>query len=306
MYLPQRSGGEARERKVGLRRKLFNELVYGGHMPALDTSALTFTTTLLLGFTPRADLLLAAYLFTFGSYTLNRKREFQQDIISSPERALYALNRSRYADMIILICYMGSLLIAFLRSLMFFSALLIPLLLSYLYNIGSERFIPVLGVSRLKEKFLIKNTVVSMGWGLIAFLTLIYYAGSFTATVLAVFAFISIRVFINTVFCDIRDVEGDSAAKIQTIPIIIGVHRTKLLLILLNTLSGVFVFLSTVAGILPPLAHFLNLVTIYGYYYILRSFSPYADMKYLSDFVAESEELISIPLIIIGKVVLQG
>lgn len=273
-------------------------------MPALDTSALTFTTALFLGFAPTADLLLAAYLFTYGSYTLNRKRESEQDILSSPERTRYILRRAKYVNGVIVLCYLGSLLIAIQRSLIFFIALLAPLMLSYLYNIGSKRFIPVMGASRLKEKFLVKNTVVSAGWGLVAFLTLIYYEGNITATVLTVYAFIFLRVFINTVFCDIRDVESDASAGIRTIPILIGVDRTKLLLLVLNTVSGLFVLIATVAGLLPPMAHFVNLVTLYGYYYILRSFRSGANMTYLSDFVAEGEELISVPLAILGRMML--
>lgn len=273
-------------------------------MLGLGTSALAFTAALLLGYTPAPGLLLTAYLFTYASYTLNRKKEWQQDLISFPERTQYILRRAHYINIIITACYVTAFVIAFLTSLIFFAALLIPLILSYLYNVGSKRFVPIIGVSRIKEKLLVKNIVVSAGWGLAAFLTLIYYSGPFSATVLAVFAFITFRLFVNTVFCDIRDVKGDADTGIKTLPIVLGVRRTRFLLIIINTLSGLFVLLSVSAGLLPPMAHLVNLVTLYAYYYILRSFSPKANMAYLTDFVADGEMLVTVPLAILGRMML--
>jgi len=292
------------EPPVTLQGRVFNEITYGGHILALDTSALVFTTTLILGFMPTIDLLIAAYLFTFGSYNLNRARESDQDIISSPERTKYILGRAKYINIVIILCYIVSLLIALNRSLLFFTALLGPLLLSYLYNIGSKKFVPVMGTSNLKEQFLVKNIVVSAGWGLVAFLTLIYYGGSVNVTVISIFVFIFLRFFINTIFCDIRDVESDSSVGIRTVPIRLGVYRTKIFLLGVNTFSGIFVLIATLSGLLPPMAHFINLLTIYGYYYLLRSMRSDANMTYLCDFVADGEEVVLVPLAILGWVIL--
>ena len=291
------------KKTVSLGHKLFHEIIYGGHMPALDTSAIVFTTSLILGFIPTIDLIVAAYLFTFGSYTLNRTRESDDDALSNPERTNFVLGRTKYVNHIIVICYLGSLSIAIMRSQIFFTALIAPLILSYLYNIGSKKFIPLMGTSRLKEKFLVKNIAVSAGWGLIVFLTLIYYNGNLSITVFSVFIFIFLRVLVNTVFCDIRDVKSDSSIGIRTIPIVYGVKKTKYFLLAVNTFSGIFVFLAITAGILPPMAHFVNLLTIFGYYYLIKSLKPNADMTYLCDFVAEGEELVSVPLAILGKVI---
>lgn len=291
------------KKSVSIFNKIFNEIIYGGHMPALDTSAMVFTTTLILGFIPTIDLIVAAYLFTFGSYTLNRVRESEGDALSNPERTKFILGRTKYVNHVIFLCYVGSLSIAIARSTTFFAALMAPLLLSYLYNIGSKKFVPVIGTSTLKEKFLVKNIVVSAGWGLVVFLTLIYYNGNLSTTVFSVFIFIFLRVFVNTVFCDIRDVKSDSAVGMRTIPIVFGVKKTKYFLLVVNTFSGIFVFFAVLAGFLPPMAHIVNLLTIFGYYYLIRSLRPKADMVYLCDFVAEGEELVSVPLAILGRVI---
>jgi 4-hydroxybenzoate polyprenyltransferase len=285
-------------------QKIISELIHGGHMPALDTCSITFTTALILGFVPTYDLLIAAYLFTYASYTLNRKREIKQDRLSSPQRTFHIQGRAKYLNWIIIISYFISLSIAINRSMLFFGLLLAPLIFSYLYNIGSKRFVPLIGVSRLKEKFLIKNIFVSAGWGLVAFLTLVYFDGVITSTVFAIYTLIFLRVFINTVFSDIKDIKSDSSEGIITLPILFGSYKTRTFLLILNTISGLFVVFSVSFGILPPMMHFVNLITIYGYYYLLRSYRRNADMNYLSEFVAEGEEIVSVPLAVLGKVVL--
>lgn len=286
-----------------ISQKIISELMHGGHMPALDTCSITFTTTLILGFIPTFDLLIAAYLFTYASYTLNRKREIKQDLLSSPKRTFHIQERAKYLNWIVFISYSISLFIAINRSIFFFELLLAPLIFSYLYNIGSKNFVPLIGVSRFKEKFLIKNIFVSASWGLVSFLTLVYFDGAISSTVFAVYFLIFIRVFINTVFSDIKDIKSDSSIGMITIPILLGTGRTRNLLLILNTISGFFVILAVSIGIFPPMMHFVNLITIYGYYYLLISYKSNADMNYLSEFVAEGEELVSVPLALLGKVI---
>lgn len=281
--------------------KIYGELVYGGgHMPALDTSALTFVSSLLLGFTPTWDLLLAAYLFTYGSYTLNRIVEWKHDQASNPLRSKYMASKRRYAPIIVALCYGGTFLIAFFANLTFFAALLLPFSLSYLYNIGSHRFKTVLGASKLKEKFLVKNLVVSAGWGLVPSLVLLYYEAPVTPTVASLFIFIFLRILVNTIFCDMKDVKADSAQGIKTIPTVQGLVQTRRILLALNTIAGLTVFGMVWVGLLPLAAHAVNLVTFYGYFYILKSRASDANLNFLSDFVAEMEEPLAVPLVIIG------
>lgn len=273
-------------------------------MPALDTSALAFVSSILLGFTPTWDLLLAAYLFTYASYTLNRMVEWRQDQASNPLRAEHMASKGRYGPMIVALCYSGTFLIAFYANLNFFTALLLPLLLSYFYNVGSHRFKTVFGASKLKEKFLVKNLVVSAGWGLVPMLVLLYYEGPLTITLVALFTFIFFRTLVNTIFSDMKDTKADSAEGIKTIPILFGLARTRRLLLALNTVAGLTALGMTYVGLLPPAAYAVNLVTIYGYFYILMSRASNVNLSFLSDFAAEMEEPLEVPLVIIGMTLL--
>ena len=63
---------------------VYKELVYGGHLLALGTSSMAATAAWVMGKNPSWDLLLMAYLFSFGAYTINRISDFKQDAISQP------------------------------------------------------------------------------------------------------------------------------------------------------------------------------------------------------------------------------
>ena len=69
-----------------LPTRLAKEVVYGGHFLALGTSSIAASSAILLGKTPTLDLLLMAYLFSYGAYMLNRGSEVDQDRISNPGR----------------------------------------------------------------------------------------------------------------------------------------------------------------------------------------------------------------------------
>ncbi len=78
-------------------------------------------------------------------------------------------------------------------------------------------------------------------------------------------------------------------------------RKTNLVMDYNNTFSGIFIFTVTILGYLPSMAHFVNLITFYGYYYIFKSYKSNANINYISDFLAELEEIISAALATIGK-----
>jgi 4-hydroxybenzoate polyprenyltransferase len=92
---------------------------------------------------------------------------------------------------------------------------------------------------RLKEIPVAKSLLVAFAWALPPALLPVYIAGASPDLVtLAVILFFFSLVFINTVLFDIRDVEGDRATGVRTIPVCIGVTNTKILLTLVNILFG--------------------------------------------------------------------
>lgn len=283
---------------------VFNEFVHGGHLVALSVSSSTFTTIILLGLPPKVELIAAAYLFAYATYALNRNLESTHDLASNENRARHLQSHRRERILTIWISYAAAILLTSLRTPLFVLALTLLLVLSYAYSVGLKNFGLVSGKSRLKEKFLVKNVVISFGWGALPFLLTVYYGVTFSLVALGVFLFLFSRVFIISVFCDVKDIAADASLGIKTIPILLGRRRSWNLLLVLNTISGIYIVLAASWGLLPPTAHFLNASTGYGYYFILKSKSPAADMCYLSDVVADSEDLMYPPLLLMGTRIL--
>ena len=80
------------------------------------------------------------------------------------------------------------------------------------------------------------------------------------------------RIFINTVVFDIRDHEGDRKNNIQTMPVHIGIEKTKSVIVIMNVFLGAFMVFVGVVGIMGPLAYFAAISSIYTavYMYLLE------------------------------------
>ena len=235
---------------MSLATALYKELVYGGHMLALGTSSMAGTAALVMGRTPTWDLLLMAYLFSFGAYTINRISDFRQDEVSHPERTAYLRSRMGWLKEAAAACFGVGYLLAILRSLPFFAGLLVPLLLAFAYSVGSERVRGRLGVSRLKEATLVKNVTVSFGWSLVPFLVGLY----FLQLPLAIFAlapFIFLRLMVNTIFFDQWDLGGDASFGVMTLPVKLGMAGSSRVMDVLDVISGVYLVAIVFLGFVP-------------------------------------------------------
>jgi 4-hydroxybenzoate polyprenyltransferase len=162
------------------------------------------------------------------------------------------------------LAYLFSIIIVFIKQPNASILMLIPIAVNAVYG---TRLIP--GFPRLKDIPVMKNFIVAFSWALVtimvpaAFLPLSQY-GPLSTLTLAVFYFMFMKTFIDTVLYDIRDETGDRINNVRTIPVLIGSKKTTEVLLILNT---------TLLLVLPwfeGLSKLLVLVlTIYGYAYIL-------------------------------------
>jgi 4-hydroxybenzoate polyprenyltransferase len=82
--------------------------------------------------------------------------------------------------------------------------------------------------------------------------------------------FVFLKVFINTVLFDVRDVEGDRLAGTITIPVSLGRQKTRGLLLALNSTLILWAALSVFQGLPYKYLSILAGSIVYGYWYILR------------------------------------
>ena len=266
---------------------VYKELVYGGHLLALGTSSMAATAAWVMGKNPSWDLLLMAYLFSFGAYTINRISDFKQDAISHPERTAYLKNRMGWLKGAVAACFGLGYVLAFLRNVVFFTGLLLPLMLAVAYSVGSERVKGRIGVSRLKEATLVKNVTVSFGWSLVPFLVGLYYL-QLPAALFALAPFIFLRLMVNTIFFDQRDVEADSSFGVKTLPVKLGMRASTRVMDVLDLASAVYMAVAVAAGVMPLFASGLLVFVPYSFAYRFYAGSG-KHRDSLRDFVADGE-----------------
>ncbi len=269
---------------------VYKEFVYGGHLLALGTASIASSAAYVLGKGPSWDLLLMAYLFSFGAYTLNRASDFEEDRVSHPERTSYLEARRRQLPVLAVASFALGYALALARNLLFFFGLLLPLLLAIAYSVGSKRLVKVLGFARLKEGLLVKNMAVSFGWSLIPVLVGLYYL-ELPIAVLALCPFIFMRLMVNTIFFDARDVIADVEFGVRTLPSSIGLARSWRLMNAIDIASAAYVAGLAAVGVLPAFAAVFVLFTPYSLAYRYYSLRSTKHGNSLRDLVADGEYL---------------
>jgi 4-hydroxybenzoate polyprenyltransferase len=284
-----------------LSNPLAKELVYGGHLLAIGTSSIAASSAILLGRSPTFLLLLMAYLFSYGAYMLNRGSEVKQDSISNPGRTNYLLGRAKYLTIISAASFGVGYIIAFFSNLIFFFALIFPLILALVYSFGSKKLMGLMGVKRLKEKLLVKNIAVSFGWSLIPVLVGLYYQ-SLPLLLLSFSPFIFFRLMSNTVFFDLRDIEADNAYAVRTVPVVYGKSRAYSVMNLFDALSAIYIVSLIAIEFFPAYTLIMVVLPIYSVGYRFLSTRPNANVNHLCDIVADGEYLLWGPVLLIGKI----
>jgi 4-hydroxybenzoate polyprenyltransferase len=244
----------------------YRELVLGGHLLALGTASIAMASAFLFGRNPTVLLLVMAYLFSFGAYMMNRSAEMDQDLASHPERTNYLNRRKRILPGVVAASFLIGYALAATVSLIFFVALLVPLALSLLYSVGSKRLIGLIGTKNLKQKLLLKNVSISLGWSLIPILVGFYF-GAFDLSLLLFGPFIFLRLMTNTIIFDIRDTEGDRENQVKTLPTELGVSRSFDVVGAIDALSAIYLIFLLGASLVPSYAVTLIILPIYSTIY---------------------------------------
>ncbi len=282
--------------------RVVRELVYGGHLLALGTASIAASSAILLGKSPSIILLVMAYLFSYGAYMLNRGAEVSQDSISDPQRTNFLRGRSRYLKVISATSFAIGYILAATVNLLFFAALLAPLVLAVAYTVGSKKLVRIIGARRLKDKLLVKNVVISFGWSLIPLLVGLYYR-SIPMALVALSPFIFFRLMSNTVFFDLRDVRADSEFGVRTAPVVFGSNFSYRLMTIFDASSAVYLSLLVISHFFPVYSLVMLILPVYALLYRWISQRPGADLGVLCNFVADGEYLLWGPILFLGKII---
>jgi len=217
-------------------------------------------------------------------------------MLNSPERLKYVGNRDKLLIILSLIAYCVALAIGVLSGeILVIIVLLIPLWIALIYSIRLSPNLP-----RVKDIFVAKSLAVTASL-VFSTLLLAYICSKNDFIVLFWGYFLFLKIFINTTLFDVRDISGDREVGVRTIPAVLGLEKTRLLLLLLNSLLIPWVILSLYLRLFISAIPLLLFCIFYGYWYILHFCRPEKKFSFSYDVLVDGEWMILSALFILTR-----
>jgi 4-hydroxybenzoate polyprenyltransferase len=288
----------AKELKINkILKPIFDEFIYGGHLLSLGASGIVLTVMVLLNEKISISLLVIAYLIAQIVYTLNHYKELKIDIMTNPERAKYLAKGEKYFPLLISV----------------YSVLLLTILILF-SNLNTLVFIFILGalgffyLKNLTKNIIgFKNYYVAFLWATASVvLPYLYFSIKVDKFFYFIFIFVFIRWLVNTTFFDLKDIKGDKDEGLKTIPVVIGVKNTLLLLSFYNILSGAILIYAIYFGVISIAASGLLLLIPYSFYYLFISYNANpAKIRKVSYIMVDGEYVFWPILILLGGLIIR-
>jgi 4-hydroxybenzoate polyprenyltransferase len=189
---------------------------------------------LLAGIAANVPVYCAFSLLVYATYTLDRSLDCNEDAINRTE--LCGADR-RFGLIACISAFLIGMSACFCEGI--YLAPFFPFIVGYFYShgvrIGSFHL-------KLKNGTGIKNLVTGLTWGGAIALIVSRWCG-LLVTVYIIFLFFGLKTFVTSCINDFKDVEGDTAAGIRTLPACLGEGTTKKLLIgILLVLHGIMIY----------------------------------------------------------------
>jgi 4-hydroxybenzoate polyprenyltransferase len=236
---------------------------------------------------PPLSLVLMAFCLTVSSYAIDRVADCDgADRITNGER-VQRLQRSRWfrggaAALFAFAVVIGLSSPAPIAGLYIF---LFPLSVA-LYGLPWLGFVPWLarrGIRRIKDIPYAKNFYTSACLAAMVPFSALLIPAPGAGRIAAAYAYVFVMMIINTVACDIKDVEADRLTGVRTIAGALGLDRTVALLHLINNGSAVLLVVLIGAGALPRTCVWVSLNAMGHAICLERMRSRGADMRPISE-----------------------
>jgi 4-hydroxybenzoate polyprenyltransferase len=212
----------------------------------------------LLGSLPDFRICTAVFLLVFSIYSLDKLTDSKEDAINMPERGDFIKRHRRIVYAASIASYLLSASIVLLAKPWALPIMLLPIAANAVYGSRISPRIP-----RLKDIPVMKNLLVAFIWSSLI-TALVAWGKSDLLGIAFISYFLLTKSFINTVLYDIRDLEGDRENGVRTIPVLMGLTWTTIILLALNSTLLLCMWLLPGPWQLPA-----AMLAIYGYIYIL-------------------------------------
>jgi 4-hydroxybenzoate polyprenyltransferase len=269
-------------------RSFLSKLAHANLVLAASTAAAVYVVQIMLGLPMRHTPALILFLVTFAVYNLNRLTDTNEDQTNHPERVKFIRAHLGFLLLLSATAYVAAMILSYRKGGYVWAIALVPFVSVLAYSLpliptGRGRLI------RIKELFLIKNLFVTTAWS--ATVTFLPVACSDRLPMTSshwLFAFFCSRGFISTVTFDLRDIAGDAAQRIRSIPVVMGYERSRQLLRAINLAIAIGCLALPALHILPALSYVLVSSSLYAEAYLVRLRNS-RDVRFVCDVVVDSE-----------------
>lgn len=212
---PEDMSGEfaGSERQV---RSLLLFVIHSNLLISLSATSVALSTILFADLTIDPIPLFIVFAVTLFVYSFNRLADIAEDEQNVPGRASFIDEYGMALLVVGVIMYAAATAIAIVSGIPGAPAMIVPLAVAVLYSTVG-----------LKRVLLVKNFLVGLSWGLIPLGVGVYYGMVGTVDILFMAGFITVALTIAAALFDIKDVDGDRAQGIRTVPIVLSVPRTR-------------------------------------------------------------------------------
>jgi 4-hydroxybenzoate polyprenyltransferase len=183
-------------------------------------------------------------LLTFAVYAGDRIADVDTDELTDPEQSAFVRRHETLLSVLTAAAYGVAISISVTGGPL---ALVLTLLPGAFWILYASDWLPALSSSfdRLKRVLIVNTTIVALAWAItLTFLPLAFADAAFTSTAAVVFVYFFLDRFINTEIPNVSDMEGDRAIDVSTLPVVLGVRRTRQALYALALLLGAFLALA--------------------------------------------------------------
>ena len=278
--------------------KLFwDKLIHEGYFIAIGDISAIYALSVILGISVTCDFLLVVFLIIFSLISFNYYKEINQDMLTNLDRAQITKKRKKILPFVIILGVTMALgLVYYFSSILTVVFLLCLLVAGLLYTTTLKAV--------TKNVLGLKSFYVAFFYSLLLVLLILYYKSPFSLATFLVLSFYFSRIFINTVFCDIRDIKGDQKDGLKTFAIVWGENKTVYVLSCLNILTILPILFGVLWGLLPVFSLLILVTVLYTLFNLIAYKKRIVHSSTLFNILVEGEFIYWLPLILIGKYII--
>ena len=255
-------------RALRLAVKFFQD---SGIQVSIGAALLTYASCRLQEIAVRPEYLVLAFAYVFAMQHLLYFTDREAAAFNEPARAMFYDRHKPFIISLSVAGVVAALALSVPLGLKVFGLVLLASAAGAGYNVRilPEGFMPALRYRRPRDIPASKDLFTATGWAAVAVVVPLLHAStplSGRSAVALVFTFVI--AFIRSVITGVQHIQGDRIVGKETIPIIIGKYRTKVLLAVLASVVAVLLFAAAYYGVVSTLGYYLMGCVIYACVYL--------------------------------------